>query len=239
MTNGNATIGAKDGQTLNKITGWPSGSSKSRKMCLKYWSNITFTPAPYIGFDLQIGLMHAGKSQWCRLSGRRVHLCQFKCDPYGSSQYSVPLCGPGQHPNPYNALPSWVLSGLPFCLRSVLTASGSVEYSIKSVELQFHIFMWFPCAYINIDEVNYILIRIFSTIYIFDQSECWMLYIIIIIRVLLHMCKPTHIRFMHNNKGILVGNLNYLHFGSLHLWHIKTIQGDSLEFAVNKNILFH
>ena len=51
-----------------------------------------------------------------------------------------------------------------------LTASGSVEYSIKSLELHFSISMWLPFADMNIDEVNYIFMSIFHH-FIFDQSE--------------------------------------------------------------------
>ena len=122
--------------------------------------------------------------------------------------------------------------------RSVLTASGSVEYSIKSVELQFRIFIWLPCGDMNIDKVNYILISIFFFYHFYFWPIRGQHYLqLIIIRVLLHRCKQAHLEFTYNNKQMYFGGkFELLHFESLHLWHLKTVQCDSLELAVNKNI---
>ena len=65
---------------------------------------------------------------------------------------------------------------------------------------------------LNIDKVNYILIRVISTIFIFDQSECWILYIIIIIRVLLHMCKQAHFIFTGGTNPINLKKQKIFHF---------------------------
>ena len=54
------------------------------------------------------------------------------------------------------------------------------------------------------------------------------------------MCKPAHFRFTYNYKqGYFGGKFELFTLLITSLLTHKTVQSDSLEIAVNKNILFH
>ena len=85
----------------------------------------------------------------------------------------------------------------------VLTTWGSVEDSIKSLQY-LHVMMWISMRLIT---HSYEYLPPFLTNQKpLNHIHCWTLYIIITVRVLLHMCKPAHFRFTCNNKqGYLHG----------------------------------